>query len=119
MSPIIDSQQLMSSLEFVNLEPFNSIPFVQLTGDQTAAMIKVAAKPPPERMAQSKLSRPIHSLELMIVMAWRSKLKYEALPKVKSWNIEINSAMMKVEARVLPPPAITYGGNKTLRAAFG
>jgi hypothetical protein len=26
-----------------------------LTGDQTAAMIKVAAKPPPERMAQSKL----------------------------------------------------------------
>ena len=49
------STELMSSLEFVNLEPFNSIPFVQLTGDQTAAMIKVAAKPPPERMAQSKL----------------------------------------------------------------
>jgi hypothetical protein len=52
-------------------------------------------------------------------MNWRAKLKYEALPKVKSWNIEINTAMMKVEARVLPAPAITYGGNKTLRAAFG
>jgi len=52
-------------------------------------------------------------------MAWRNKLKYEALPKVKSWNIEINTAMMKVEARVLPPPAITYGANKTHRAAFG
>jgi len=52
-------------------------------------------------------------------MNWRSKLKYEALPKVKAWNIEINTSMMKVEARVLPPPAITYGGSKTLRAAFG
>jgi len=50
------SHQLIFSLEFVQLEPFNSIPFVQLTGDQTAAMIKVAAKPPPERMAQSKLN---------------------------------------------------------------
>jgi eukaryotic translation initiation factor 2C len=47
---------LILSLEFVKLEPFNSIPMVQLTGDQTAAMIKVAAKPPPERMAQSKFS---------------------------------------------------------------
>jgi hypothetical protein len=52
-------------------------------------------------------------------MAWRSKLKYEALPKVKSWNIEINTSMMKVDARVLPAPAITYGGGRTLRAAFG
>lgn len=29
---------------------------IQLTGDQTAAMIKVAAKPPPERAAQSEFS---------------------------------------------------------------
>jgi len=55
----------MFSLEFVNLEPFNSIPFVQLTGDQTAAMIKVAAKPPPERMAQSKLSNIFRCSELI------------------------------------------------------
>jgi eukaryotic translation initiation factor 2C len=52
-------------------------------------------------------------------MTWRKKLNYENLPKVKAWQIEINTSMMKVDARVLPAPAITYGGGKTLRAAFG
>lgn len=52
-------------------------------------------------------------------MDWRAKLKYEALPKVKAWGIEVNTRMQTVEARVLPAPNITYGGNKTLRAAFG
>lgn len=47
--------QLMTcSLEFVKLVEFNSIPMLRLTGDQTAAMIKVAAKPPPERAEMSE-----------------------------------------------------------------
>lgn len=85
-------------------------------------MIKVAAKPPPERMAQSQ-SPPLNNAKFVLadcsVMTWRSKLKYEALPKVKAWGVEVQTKMMQVEARVLPTPAITYGGNKTLRAAFG
>lgn len=52
-------------------------------------------------------------------MDWRAKLKYENLPKVKAWGVEVNTQMMKIEARVLNAPAITYGGGKTLRAAFG
>lgn len=52
-------------------------------------------------------------------MDWRGKLNYETLPKIKAWGVEVNREMMKIEARVLPAPAITYGGNKTLRAAFG
>ena len=46
-------------MEFVRLVEFNSIPMLRLTGDQTAAMIKVAAKPPPER---AQMSKPILSL---------------------------------------------------------
>lgn len=42
------------SMEFVRLVEFNSIPMLRLTGDQTAAMIKVAAKPPPERAQMSE-----------------------------------------------------------------
>jgi hypothetical protein len=65
-SLLLSRSLLMTSLEFVKLMPFNSIPMVQLTGDQTAAMIKVAAKPPPERMAQSKSAVYRASFELTI-----------------------------------------------------
>ena len=85
-------------------------------------MIKVAAKPPPERMKQSKHNCTCYPACYNLtraVMEWRGKLRYEALPKVKAWGVEVNTQMMKIEARVLPAPSITYGGNKTLRAAFG
>ena len=42
------------SMEFVKLEPFNAIPFRSLTADQTGEMIKVAAKPPPQRAEMSR-----------------------------------------------------------------
>lgn len=39
-------------------------------------------------------------------------------PKVKAWNVEVNKEMMKVEARVLPPPTVQYTG-QTQRPNFG
>lgn len=41
-------------MEFVKLEPFNSIPMMRITPDQTAEIIKDAAKPPPMRQSASK-----------------------------------------------------------------
>lgn len=43
------------SLELVKIMPFNSIPFRSLSSDQTADMIKVAAKRPQDRADMSEL----------------------------------------------------------------
>ncbi|WVQ76034.1 hypothetical protein IAR50_005670 [Cryptococcus sp. DSM 104548] len=92
-------------MEFVKLEPFNPIPFAKQTPNQTAEMIKVTAKPPQQRREA--------------IMAWRQKLNYENLPKLKAWGIQVARDMLTVQARVLNAPAVLYGGNKRLRAAFG
>ncbi|KAK1921573.1 eukaryotic translation initiation factor 2C 2 [Papiliotrema laurentii] len=92
-------------MECVVLEAFNSIPFRSLTADQTADMIRVAAKPPPERKAMIDL--------------WRGKLDYHNLPKVRAWGVEVQTKMMEIGARVLPPPNVLYGSGKTARAQFG
>ncbi|OCF58805.1 argonaute [Kwoniella mangroviensis CBS 10435] len=101
-------------LEFVKLEPFNKIPMVRLTADQTAEIIpglttlniiRHAAKPPPEREAT--------------INSWRLKLDYSNLPKIKAWGVEVNKNMMTVPARVLNPPNVLYGQGKSLRANFG
>jgi hypothetical protein len=85
-------------------------------------MIKVAAKPPPERANMSErtcYAQTLPDLTLTpAVRQWRDKLDYGNLPKVKAWNVEVNKEMMKVEARVLPPPTIQYTG-QTQRPNFG
>ena len=40
-------------MEFVRVVPFNSIPFRSLSAEQTADMIKIAAKAPPQRVEMS------------------------------------------------------------------
>ncbi|ORY30401.1 Piwi domain-domain-containing protein [Naematelia encephala] len=92
-------------MEFVKLLDYNPIPMTALTSDQTADMIRVAAKRPPERAG--------------MIRQWRSNLNYDALPKLKAWGMEVNPKMMQVTGRVLIPPMITYGGGKTLRANNG
>ncbi|ODN94352.1 argonaute [Cryptococcus wingfieldii CBS 7118] len=92
-------------MEFVKLQPFNSIPMMRITADQTAEIIKDAAKPPPMRQGA--------------IGNWRAKLNYSNLPKLKAWNVEINQNMMTVPARVLPGPSVFYHGNKAIRANFG
>jgi eukaryotic translation initiation factor 2C len=47
------------------------------------------------------------------------KLDYDNLPKLKAWGVGVQSQMMKLEARVLQPPQITYGGNKKTIASNG
>ncbi|KAI9636400.1 eukaryotic translation initiation factor 2C 2 [Dioszegia hungarica] len=92
-------------LEFVRLEEFNSIPMMRLTADQTAEMIKVAAKPPPQRA--------------QMIRDWRQTLDYSNLPKVRAWGVEVNANMMQLNARVLQPPAVQYGAGKSQRPNFG
>ncbi|ORX38808.1 Argonaute-like protein [Kockovaella imperatae] len=92
-------------MECANLVEFNSIPFSALAAEQTADMIKIAAKRPPERLA--------------MINNWRRELNYQNLPKVKAWGLEVRTEMMRVNARVLAPPAVTYGANKTARTQFG
>ena len=53
------------------------------------------------------------------VAAWRQKLNYSNLPKLKAWQVEVNTNMMAVPARVLPAPSVIYEGNKTIRPNFG
>ncbi|ODN82180.1 hypothetical protein L202_02471 [Cryptococcus amylolentus CBS 6039] len=92
-------------MEFVKLLPYNSIPFTRQTPDQTAEIIKVTAKPPQQRRDA--------------IMAWRQKLDYDNLPKLKAWGVQVAREMMTVQARVLNAPSVLYGGNKNLRVAFG
>ncbi|WVQ98060.1 hypothetical protein IAU59_005182 [Kwoniella sp. CBS 9459] len=92
-------------LECVVLCDFNAIPFVAVTADQTAEMIKIAAKTPPERERK--------------IQEWRTKINYSKLPKLAEWGIQVHSEMMKIPARVLPPPQVLYGGGKTVNAARG
>ncbi|WWC86888.1 uncharacterized protein L201_001767 [Kwoniella dendrophila CBS 6074] len=66
---------------------------------------KHAAKPPPEREGA--------------INAWRTKLDYSNLPKLKAWGVEVNTKMMNIPARVLMPPNVLYGGNKSIKANFG
>jgi eukaryotic translation initiation factor 2C len=114
-------------MEFVRLVEFNSIPMLRLTGDQTAAMIKVAAKPPPERAQMSEFRRgPRQHCKRTIgygadhaVRQWRQTLDYSNLPKVKAWNVEINANMMQIGARVLQPPQVQYGAGQSQRPNFG
>jgi hypothetical protein len=60
----------------------------------------------------------LHSLTLS-VKQWRQKLDYGNLPKLKSWGLEVNPNMMRVDARVLPTPKVTYNQGKTLNCQFG
>ncbi|KAK8847413.1 hypothetical protein IAR55_005271 [Kwoniella newhampshirensis] len=92
-------------IEFVMLRDFNAIPFGSITPDQTAEMIKVAAKPPPQRQAE--------------IMGWRRTIDYSALPKLKAWGVSVEAQMMRIPARVLTPPSVSYSGGKQLRVNNG
>ncbi len=50
---LLSSLLITFSMEFVKILPFNSIPMRSLSAEQTADMIKVAAKRPDERMGMS------------------------------------------------------------------
>ncbi|WWC67948.1 uncharacterized protein I206_101867 [Kwoniella pini CBS 10737] len=80
------------------------LPCVQY-GKNNYIPMEHAAKPPPQRQAA--------------INAWRQRLNYSNLPKIKAWGVQVNDQMMKIPARVLNPPNVLYGGNKSMRANFG
>lgn len=52
--PCIQYGKNFVPMEFVRLEPFNAIPMMKITPDQTAEIIREAAKPPNLRQVSSK-----------------------------------------------------------------
>lgn len=102
---VVYGKNFMVPLELVQLAEFNAVPFSQLTGDQAAEMIKIAAQRPPDRAASIK--------------SWRSRLNYANLAKIRQWGIVVAPNMVQVEGRVLPAPQVKYKGNKALGAMNG
>ncbi|BEI84075.1 hypothetical protein CcaverHIS002_0406790 [Cutaneotrichosporon cavernicola] len=102
---VVYGKNFMVPIELVHLAEFNAVPFAQLTGDQAAEMIKIAAQRPPDRSAAIK--------------TWRARLNYQGITKIRQWGIEVAPNMMQVEGRVLHPPRVMYKGNKELGAIEG
>lgn len=69
------------------------------------SMIKVAAVRPPDRAAAVK--------------GWRTELAYEKQPKLQAWGLEVNRNLVKVDARLLPPPVVNYGARETVKPSQG
>ncbi|RXK35353.1 hypothetical protein M231_07375 [Tremella mesenterica] len=88
-------------LEFVRISEFNPMPFAQQTSEIAADMIRIAAKPPAER--------------LKMIQDWRAKLNYSELPKIKAWGMQVQNQMLQAQARILPGPQVQYAGGKTVR----
>ena len=75
-------------------------------------MIKSAAMTPPERRKE--------------ILQWRAELKYEQQPKIAQWGLQVrhtsnsgcasheqvNTKLIQLNARVLPPPRVMYGSNR-------
>lgn len=107
------------------MSPFNTINFADLTPDQAADMIRVAAQKPSARLEASEffaLSTPSPSTGQPLtapVKRWFVTLDYSNVPKVKAWGVEINSTPMHVQSRVLPSPKVSYGQNKSVPTNFG
>lgn len=84
-------------------------------------MIKISAVRPPERCAQ--------------IIKWRQELAYEHQEKIRQWglqvssrnprcapskaNDQINKNLMKVPARILPPPSVMYARGRDARPNDG
>ncbi|BEJ14915.1 hypothetical protein CspHIS471_0406820 [Cutaneotrichosporon sp. HIS471] len=102
---VVYGKNFMVPIELVHLAEFNAVPFAQLTGDQAAEMIKIAAQKPSDRSAAIK--------------TWRARLNYQSITKIRQWGIEVAPNMMQVEGRVLLPPRVRYKGNKELGAING
>ncbi|BEI91628.1 uncharacterized protein CcaverHIS019_0404480 [Cutaneotrichosporon cavernicola] len=92
-------------LEFVKIEDFNSLPPTNLSPDQIAEMIKHSAMRPPERKAT--------------ILKWRERLAHETQPKIAKWGLQVNRSMVQLDARVLNPPEVKYGGHRTMRPQAG
>ncbi|KAL1411709.1 Protein argonaute [Vanrija albida] len=96
---VVYGKNFMAPFELVHICDFNPVPFAAMTSDQTAAMIQVAAARPMQR-AQS-------------IKQWRAALAYQNSPLLEAWGLQVQANMMRIDARVLPPPKINYKGGKS------
>ncbi|GAA5908226.1 hypothetical protein JCM5296_000418 [Sporobolomyces johnsonii] len=81
-------------MECLELLSGTMVPSTQLSANQSATMINVAAKPPAERRAA------INSI--------RSQADFGAGSRLDSWGIEVEAQPMRLTGRVLAPPKVHY-----------
>ncbi|KAH8922751.1 Piwi-domain-containing protein [Atractiella rhizophila] len=78
-------------LELLSGQP---IAITAMGKDDPAAMIKIAAKRPPERRQQ--------------IEHIRNTSEFEQNLRLQSWNVRIAPNMLKLQGRILPPPTVSY-----------
>lgn len=68
----------------------------KMTGDQTAAMIKITVQKPNDKLRE--------------IQERAEQVGRDAAQELKAFGISMAGKPMAVEARVLPPPVLAYGG---------
>ncbi|GFZ47745.1 hypothetical protein JCM24511_05492 [Saitozyma sp. JCM 24511] len=96
----------MIPMEFIQVLEINPWPFRMMNPEITSEIIRIATGGGP-------------SQRLGTIRDWRSKLDYNNLPRSKTWGVQINDQMMEVDARVLPPPVVVYGGSQRTQPRNG
>ncbi|GAA5922205.1 hypothetical protein JCM1841_000674 [Sporobolomyces salmonicolor] len=81
-------------VECLDLLPGTLVPSTQLSANQSATMINIAAKPPAERRAGINLIR--------------SEADFGEGSRLDSWGIEVDAQPMRLTGRVLAPPKVHY-----------
>ncbi|XP_070067653.1 protein aubergine isoform X2 [Drosophila takahashii] len=63
-------------------------------------------------MSEHTRLTPDRRIERLRVFNQRLKSAKESMETLKSWNVELDSALVEIPARVLPPEKIVFGNNK-------
>lgn len=67
------------------------------------------------------------------MLKWRNRLDYQNQPKIASWGLQVwfakyravnlrfkvNTRMVQLKARILPPPKVLYASNEEARPKNG
>lgn len=91
---VIAGNKALYPMEFCEIIPGTALPPRKLTPAQTAAMIDESRQRPSDKKAT--------------ISGWRSALRYENSPQLKSWHIDVAREPVDVDARVLDPPTVSY-----------
>lgn len=81
-------------IEFLELLQGAAIPPTRLNAIQASAMINVAAKPPAERLAA--------------IQQIRQQADFGPGSTAQQWGLEIETDLLKLSGRLLPPPKVLY-----------
>lgn len=91
-----DARRLLP-LELCYVHQGNKVPLLQLSGQQTAEIVKHAAKPPADRLKQ--------------IQANQRALDWDNDATLKHFGLSISGQPMQAKARLLPAPELKYSSS--------